>query len=231
MDTIDFARRHKVGFLRTPENLSTLPTLTAIGKRFVAPSKVDTMDFCTRTEDQGSKPWCAAYSAAGFTENIMWRRNDYPSEIDPAPIYSYAKGVDGDPHGEGTTIPAVLEALTKFGYFDKSVCKIRTIRNVQSVKYALHKYGVCLGGFCISNEWYSLNKNKTSICGKKDRELIGGHCVVICGYDKNGLYIHNSWGLSWGNCGFALITWEEAERQFMYGGVLSRCCDGFDMNT
>lgn len=231
MDVKEFALQHKVGFLGTPKNISTLPSLSLSGKRFIAPSKVDTMDFCTKTEDQGSKPWCAAYAAAGFTENILWRRNDYPSEVNPEPIYRHAKSIDGDPNGDGTTLTAVLDYLLKQNYFNKDICKIRIVRSLDSLKYAIHKYGVCLGGFSISKEWYSLNANKTAVSGKTDRELIGGHATLICGYDRNGLYIHNSWGVNWGNYGFALITWEEARRQFMYGAVLSRCCDGFDMNT
>lgn len=230
MDAREFERSHKVGFLKTPKDLLSLPTLTAFGKKFVAPTTVPLMGYCTQTEDQGSKPWCAAYAAAGFTENIMWRRDDFPSQINPAPIYEYAKKIDGDPNGDGTTLTAVMQALLKFNYFDKDKCKIRVIRNLESVKYAIHKYGVCLAGFSISREWYSLNPKKTAITGKKDRELLGGHAVLVCGYDQNGLYVHNSWGEAWGSNGFALITWEEARRQFIYASVLSHCCDGFDMN-
>lgn len=228
---IEFERNHKVGFLATPEDIGTLPSLSAFGKRFYAPNHVDLMDFCTATEDQGSNPWCAAYTAAGFTENILWRKNDYPIEVDPEPIYKYAKSIDGDPEGSGTTLTAVLKGLLHYNYFDANVCKIRTIRNLTALKYAIHKYGCALAGFSISREWYSLNKNKTAITGKSDRELIGGHATLICGYNKDGLFIHNSWGEEWGNYGFGLMTWDEARRQFMYGAVLTRCLDGLDMNV
>ena len=230
MDINEFAKTHKAGYLEVPKDLDVLPSLAFGGTKFVAPCTVDLRDYCTRTEDQGSKPWCAAYSAAGFAENVLWRINDYPSQIDPSGIYKYAKTIDGDPHGDGTTLTAVLEALLKDGVFDRSVCSIKVIRaDREKVKYAIHKFGCCLGGFNITSEWYELNERKTAITGDHGEEL-GGHAVLLCGYNDAGVIFQNSWGEGWGAYGYGLITWDAFDRQFMYGAVLDNCLNGMKMN-
>lgn len=39
--------------------------------------------------------------------------------------------------------------------------------------------------------------------------LIGAHAFAIVGYDKNGLWIQNSWGDGWGHEGFACISYDD----------------------
>ena len=188
-----FEQEHQVGFLKMPKGFSHLPSLSAT-RQFMAPSRIDLRDLCTPTEDQGSKPWCAAYAAAQWAENIKWRLTDCVEQIDPTPIYKYAKSIDGDPYGDGTTIPAVLEALKHIGVFGKE-CTVKVIRpSRMALKYAIHKFGCCLGGFGVSEEWWGVTKKSPVITGKKAYVNRGGHCVLVCGYDKEGIWIQNSWG-------------------------------------
>jgi hypothetical protein len=37
----------------------------------------------------------------------------------------------------------------------------------------------------------------------------GGHAFVIAGYDRDGFWVHNSWGPEWGADGFALLPYDE----------------------
>lgn len=226
----EFVERHPVGFLSVPKTLDMMPVLKFSREKFVAPKEVMLMDYCTKTEDQGNTPMCAGYAASLFAENVLWRRDDYPVDIPPQPIYAHAKTLDGDPDGKGTSLTAVLQSLIDMGIFDKAVCSINVIRNLEQVKYAIHKFGCCLVGFNISQEWYECDKKKVEICGKGDQTRLGGHAVLCCGYNRKGLAIANSWGEGWGHYGFAVIDWECAEKQFVYGAVLSNCLDGFKMN-
>ena len=231
---LKFEHEHQVGFCKVPNNLDSIPLLKASSRKFIAPVTVDLRDYCTKTEDQGNKPWCAAYTAAQWAENILWRVNDYPENIDPTWIYEYAKSVDGDPHGDGTTLVAVLEALLNKGTFDKSICKIKVINRGenarQSVKYAIHKFGCILGAFNITKEWYSLCNRDTAVTGKRNNVSMGGHAVLICGYNADGVIIQNSWGESWGEYGFGLVTWEAFDKQFLYASVLSNSLNGMTIN-
>lgn len=219
----EFERTHPVGFLKMPEQMDTLPVLRFSAERFVAPQEILLMDYCTQVEDQGTLPACAGYAASQFAENILWRKTDVPKDIDPIMLYQYAKSIDGSPNTDGTTLTAVLQALLDKNIFDKSICSIKILRNLNQVRYAIHKFGCCLLGMNISREWYSCNSNKTAVYGKGDQTLIGGHAVLCCGYTREGLMIYNSWGIDWGHYGFCLVSWDCAEKQFVYGGVLDNC--------
>ena len=217
--------KYKLGCVAVPKDFGALPKLSFGSTKFQAPKTVDLRDYCTQTENQGDKPYCAAYTAAGFAENILWRKNDYVTQIDPVAIYKRAKQIDGDPYGEGTSLTAVLQVLLEKGYFNSKECRIQVIDNVSgfenSVKYAIHKFGCCLLACNITEEWYLCGKNKTSITGKSYNTSLGGHAILCCGYNEEGVIIHNSWGEEWGQYGFALITWSALRAQFLYAAALS----------
>jgi hypothetical protein len=41
------------------------------------------------------------------------------------------------------------------------------------------------------------------------QEMLGAHAFAIVGYDRNGLWIQNSWGEEWGHEGFACISYDD----------------------
>lgn len=43
----------------------------------------------------------------------------------------------------------------------------------------------------------------------KNRDSLGGHAYALVGFNSTGFVVQNSWGLSWGNCGFATLPYEE----------------------
>ena len=224
------ASTHRAGDLLIPGNLGELPALEFARGGFVAPETIDLRDYCLQTRDQGGNPWCAAYSATSFKSNIFWRKADTPVSFDPSPVYAWAKKNDGSPNSSGTTLNAALQALIEDGSFDKRICNVKVLRNIKQIKYAIHKFGCCLVGLDVTTEWNNCNKNKSTICGKGKYDNMGGHAVLACGYNRDGLIIQNSWGENWGAYGFALITWDELEREFLYGAVIDNCLYKTRMN-
>ena len=225
----EYQKEYRLGCVITPKDIDQLPLLTP-RTQFIAPVPVDLRDYCFATRDQGSNPWCAAFAATSFASNITWRKSDIPIHYDPSPVYAYAKSIDGCPNEDGTSLVAVLISLMVDGIFDKNRCEIKVLRTIEQVKYAIHKFGCCLVGLNVSREWYTCNKNKSTISGRKDTELLGGHAVLACGYTSGGVIIQNSWDVDWGSYGFALITWQEFEREFMYGAVIDNCLYDTRMN-
>lgn len=224
----EFAKSHKVGYCRKPfadaERMETNRPFTASAAKAV-PLAVMCLGAATKTEDQGSTPKCAAFSASSLAENILWRKTGVlPADIDPHALYAYAKSVDGDPGGDGTTLTAVCQALLAKGIFDKTKCAVRTIYSPFDVRAVVHRYGCCLLGLDISDEWYRGNTEISSTSAP----LVGGHAVVCPGYDQDGPWIQNSWGTAWGQNGFAHLTWPAFNRQFMYGAFVSGCYRDMD---
>lgn len=229
----DMEARHPLGGLLIPPDLDDLPVLSFSASKFVAPRTIYCMDYFLPAKDQGKKPWCAGYAASSFLENIVWRRDDVPLNVDPTWIYQWAKQHDGRPNEGGTSLTAVLNALLAHNCFNQGQSPVKVLRTVEQVKYALHKYGACLLGLNITREWYGCNKNKTAIYGQSgyNPALIGGHAVVSGGYDKDGIYILNSWGGDWGSHGRALLTWDQLARQFIYGAVPDNCLANVHINA
>jgi len=224
----DFIKAHPVGGWCNEGARSRKVPALKFGKLDV-PKAVDNREYCTAIEDQGAKPWCAAYTAAAFAENVLWRRDGRIKQVEPDWIYQYAKAHDGDPDGDGTTLDCVLEALRDRKVFDPSVCRVRTIFNTEDVKAAIHRFGCILGGFNITDEWYDLaNGHRANVTGEKPHaQHLGGHAVLVCGYTQAGVWIENSWGGDWGRDGFGFVEWPAFRRQWMYGTVLTNCLNGF----
>ena len=224
-----FERMFVRGALRIPGDFAKKNAFRA-ASTFAGPRELILSGYCTPVENQGSKPWCAAYSASSYAENILWRRRGYHKDIDPEPLYRHAKTIDGDPDGDGTYLECTLKALLAKGYFDKDRCRVKTISGsimgfgsgLNDVKYAIHKYGACLGGFNISSEWFS---PRNGVVSGKVKDAQGGHAVVICGYDEGGVLVLNSWGRDYGHDGFVYLTNRAFDDSFMYGALLSNVLD------
>lgn len=219
--------------LRIPERLLKKNELK-FGSRIECPVELLLDGYCTPVEDQGAKPYCAAYSASNFAESVLWRKLGYRVEIDPDPLYLHAKTIDGDPTGDGTYLECTLDALLEKGYFDRGTCKVKTFggsvlglgsNGLASVKNAIHRYGVCIAGFNITGEWFN---PKGGVIRGAEKSPEGGHAVTLVGYDADGVLIMNSWGKDYAHEGKVYITNKAFEDQFMYGSVITNCLNGME---
>lgn len=43
----------------------------------------------------------------------------------------------------------------------------------------------------------------------KKPDSLGGHAYALVGFNRIGFVVQNSWGMKWGNCGFAVLPYEE----------------------
>ena len=217
--------------LRVPDRLVKSAALK-FGKRIEHPKELLLDGYCTPVENQGSKPYCAAYSASNFAESVLWRRDGYRTDIDPDPLYLHAKTIDGDPTGDGTYLECTLDALLEKGYFDRGKCKVKTFggrlfglgSGLDAVKNAIHRYGCCIAGFQITGEWFS--PRNAVVRGGGESE--GGHAVTLVGYDEGGVLVMNSWGESYAHDGKVYIANKAFDEQFMYGAVLTHVLDGME---
>lgn len=225
-----FRKMFVPGGLMVPKKLAKKSTFCA-NPLYTVPDKLILDGYNTPVENQGSLPYCAAYSASSFAENVLWRKTHIRKDIDPAPLYKYAKQIDGSPDTDGTYLECTLQALLDKKYFDANVCKIKTfggglfqnLTALKDLKSAIHQYGCCLAGFNITTEWYN-PKNDNTIVGDSSTEE-GGHAVLIVGYDQNRVRILNSWGKEYADGGFVWISNEAFRKQFIYAAILTHCLD------
>lgn len=195
----------------------------------VNPRKIDNRQQCSVVESQGSTPHCAGYSICNLCEALIWKKTGKLINLNADQVYAKAKEIDGDLNSDGTYLEAAIKAAFQLGGFDGANIKIGTIYNdgtdktVEMVKFLIHKYDFLHAGFQITEGWYSANERDYFI---RDRGAnLGGHAVLLCGYDLDGVYLQNSWGISWKSKGFGILPWSTFKKQFMYACYLQGSLD------
>lgn len=196
----------------------------------INPKTIDNRQICSPTDDQGTNPWCAAFSCAQYLESLYWKDTGTPIQLDAGKIFEKAKILDGlDPKIEGTTLEAALDAAIslcnwnpekyKTEVFSRS--KLNEKELAEYIKFLIHKHELMLTGFTITKSWEKCSRYTGFRVGNTGRKL-GGHCVLGCGYDQNAFYIQNSWGKSWSAYGFAMVPWNIFYEQFEYCAWLTK---------
>ena len=232
IDVEAFKKAHSTFGLRIPNFKTTKCALMAKSTTgLILPSWVDNRDIGSKTKDQGVLPQCAAYTAASFAEHILRQRDGIVYNFDTQKIYDRAKELDGDKE-DGTTLDHALQGFleTNPGYFpeDAYIYMIQPLAGyTNELKRLIVKYGCCMLGLAITDGWYHADVfSKGWIPSGVYTE--GGHAVLAVGYNKNGVIIKNSWSTEWGEQGFAVLSWEDLGKQFIYGCTLIRCMNNFN---
>lgn len=176
--------------------------------------------------NQGSKASCVAFAASAmkeWQEKQIIGKNCYMS---PEFIYENRSNKDIS----GMNLRDAMDILLKSGIcsdstypycntdviptkiipqkaFDEaSKFKINSyaqINTQEELKTALANKGPCLIAFpCYNN-------GKTFWKQRSGESLLGGHCVLIVGYNQDGYILRNSWGLAWGDLGYTYYPYGE----------------------
>ncbi len=86
------------------------------------------------------------------------------------------------------------------------------VPNLDHLLIALASLNPVVIGIPVYESMQARSVNKTGIIPlpKKNEELLGGHAVVACGYDKKKKLVkfHNSWGIKWGDSGYGYAPFE-----------------------
>lgn len=84
--------------------------------------------------------------------------------------------------------------------------------NLDDIREQLAQNNPIAGGFPVYESFMSNGVRTTGIVPmpKRSEKQVGGHAVVICGYDdaKRMFLIRNSWGTSWGQKGYCWMPYE-----------------------
>lgn len=79
--------------------------------------------------------------------------------------------------------------------------------SIQDFKNAIFNYKAPV---VFAMDWFR-TYNTTPKSGRLPlpNDYVGGHCMAAIGWDKNGIWVKNSWGTGWGNGGFFYIPFED----------------------
>ena len=180
-------------------------------------------------KNQGQISSCVAHALATIVEWHSQRQGDSKEEMSTA--FIYGNRMNSVNIGEGMITHDAVAAVMKCGtcekrylpknievpdairYFKDNYFKLcdraykyrftsyARIENDDDLKISLIKYGPV----AICMNWYSditWSGDKMIMNTTQERKNItGGHCMVIYGYNKIGWLVQNSWGSSWGSNG------------------------------
>lgn len=181
----------------------------------VYPLKIDNRQLCSPTDWQGNKPYCVGYSCAQLLEAYIWKYTGVLRNLDATQIYAKAKERDGMMKVGGTYIDLGLKCAMEICNEDLItkwfMPKTSRSKTDGTIKRVLHMNDLAIAGFNITSDWYDVTNDKFTITSGK--EVLGGHAVLICGYDQTGVYIQNHWGVRWGAKGFAILPWDIYEKE------------------
>ena len=107
--------------------------------------------------------------------------------------------------------PAALKDAQRFRITDA-----KPLNGLREIKLALFNNGPVVGGITVYQGMMNDQTTKTGIVPlpAKNELVIGGHAVVIVGYDdaKKQVKFANSWGKDWGDHGFGYLPYEYVDK-------------------
>lgn len=89
--------------------------------------------------------------------------------------------------------------------------------SVVDMQAAIYEVGAIYVSADVHDGWAVIEKDKPLrshadlpvIRPMTNEESLGGHAFAIVGFNSTGFIVQNSWGLKWGNCGFAVLPYSD----------------------
>jgi len=212
--------------------------------RALVPAIYPKIPFVVR--DQGNDSSCTGFALAHALDYLRTRDiiPDIPPPVSARMLYEMAKRNDewsGSAY-EGSSVRGAIK-----GFFRNGVCsdalapdqpngknwtltyemakQAREIRlgayfrvqpDISDYHAALNEVGVIYASAQIHEGWDAPQNGRI----QAGRKPAGGHAFAIVGYDKEGFWVLNSWGHSWGKSGIAHWTYADWASTIMDAWVL-----------
>lgn len=209
------------------------------------PNVVDLRQYCSLIEDQGNLGSCTGNAIAGAIE-LLHKRQNRTLDISRLFIYYYERVLIGTVnYDSGAYIRDGIKVCYKYGapienLWPYNISKFRTAppktalidaakRKVTSYQRAADfnavidaitsGYPVTIG-FSVYSSFDSPTVAKTGIMpypNTKKERLLGGHAVLLVGYNKNNntFIARNSWGTGWGDNGYFYMPFQVIQNNSM----------------
>lgn len=208
---------------------------------------VDLRPYCSSIEDQGRLGSCTGNAIAGAIELLMKRNNKF-TDISRLFIYYYERLLENTVnYDSGAYIRDGIKACYTYGAATENlwpydISKFRNRPNIDAVNDAKKRkvklyervsdfngvinaidngYPVTIG-FDVYSSFDSPTVARTGIMpypNLKKEKLLGGHAVLIVGYNKNNdtFIVRNSWGKYWGDNGYFYMPFQVIKNNTMSG--------------
>jgi hypothetical protein len=229
----------KTGLLKSPVDKRDYLLKTFIPLKVSVPTEyTDWLQWMTPVKYQGGLGACAAFTGTAQKEGYDYKELGTIPDLSEQFLYDEAKKIDGIPNEEGTYLRAILGVLKNIGICEENYMpyqgmyppdgnpkegylenaakyKISGYASVGSTKealqQALYTVGPVVAGILVYDN-FAYGMSTDGIAQFPSGKLIGGHAILLVGYNKLGLLVKNSWSTQWGNKGYCVIPWAVWEK-------------------
>jgi C1A family cysteine protease len=208
---------------------------------------VDLRQYCSLIENQGNLGSCTGNAIAGAIE-LLHKRQNRTLDISRLFIYYYERLFIGTVnYDSGAYIRDGIKACYTYGaptenLWPYNISKFRTVptkaalldaakRKVTSYQRAIDFNAVIdaiTSGYPVTVGFSVYSSFDTNIVARtgimsypntKKEKLLGGHAVLIVGYNKNNdtFIVRNSWGKYWGDNGYFYMPFQVIKNNTMSG--------------
>lgn len=224
------------GMLPSPPDERDWP-LSAIAEPVTLPPAVRLDNFVPFILDQGKCGTCVAFSGAQINNVFANRRQALPKDgLSPLFLYVRCKEEDGIPKQEGTYPRVALKVMQKDGIAPEStlpysrlpqdacllfpeitathiaaaqdyrVKAYARLQAVEEMKQALVAGKLIMAGVLVTDSFLC---PVDGVIPLPEGRILGAHAIALCGYDdaKKAFRMVNSWGVDWGEKGFAWLPY------------------------
>lgn len=170
------------------------------------PSEYSYIGMMPPVRDQGRSYKCVCYS---LTSYLDWKKNSYEGDnngeqFDVDELFAIRE----DKQAPGMSIKEALRFLRHEGLNGYKIDEYSMVGSPEQAMQALILNGPLVGGLPV----YKYSQN--DYFWRKNGDYMGGHCITIIGYNKEGFIIRNSWGSKWAKKGHIVMPYEDFEKFF-----------------
>lgn len=212
---------YSTGALESPADVRDISIATVQPTFPTIPDKYVTDISNLPIENQGQIGSCVAQSHMKMIQYFIYKKTGKVLDLSARAIYKWCKEIDGAALSQGTYPSVMAKILRKKGiplsmfapnnnllsydeYININVltgglqdASSRVVSgyafvpaDFELIKQAIYRNGVLTATCMIDSNWFNGVIQKVL-------KSIGGHNILLIGYDEEGLYARNSWGSSW----------------------------------
>jgi C1A family cysteine protease len=229
------AKKHILQWV--PDKLDTRDYKYQLTTR-TSPNSIDLRKYCSPIENQGNLGSCTGQAIAGAIELLNKRNGNY-RDISRLFIYYYERLILGTVnYDSGAYIRDGIKSTNKYGAsleslwphdirkykqepiteakndaLNRKVTRYERLTNLDGFIDALTNGYPIIMGFNVYTSFMSNNVARTGVMpypNTKRERLLGGHAVLIVGYNKTKkvFIARNSWGTGWGDRGYFYMPFD-----------------------
>ena len=201
------------------------------------PATFDLRSYQMAPRDQLQLGCCTGFASAGFREGLHAAKTEeaMPGYLSPAFLYAKTRMKEGTfPRDSGASIADEMWSLTQFGVCPESFLPYTGIASeaptpscdvaatpyrisnpvpvdctdVNGIKSVLANKQPIVIAFTVYQSFETPDANGVVPLPDPTENTMGGHGVLVVGYNEVGWIIRNSWGTNWGIHGYCIQPYD-----------------------